>query len=412
MAYFAPYIDGDGIHIPTYKDTLEFLISGYKSIFGEDLYLGEETQDYQALSLFAKCTDDLYALTVENYNSRNPNYASGDALDILLPLNAMSRKAATSSTAVLTLGGRAGTLIPGGSEAIDANGFIWYTIEDCELNSEGVGIANAACQTPGPITANAGEINAAFTSISGWNTVTNEIPATIGTAIETDAEVRARRKLSVSMKNNGTDDALKRALAALEDVRFVDLRVNDTNQVNELGIPGHSICALVLGRDFAQGEEELQAEWEQTVVEAIWKNKAPGVGTYGSKSGVYIDENGHENTIYFTVPTHDLVTVNVKLTPSLRYDKERIDDIIRNAIMEDINGLGVGTNWGVTLAYRDIYNAINEEYIPFVITEISGKRESDEEPNIVTVPCDFDKILYTDAEHIIIDDGSDDESGD
>ena len=34
MSYFAPYIDGTGIHMPTYEDRLEDLITAYRNIFG------------------------------------------------------------------------------------------------------------------------------------------------------------------------------------------------------------------------------------------------------------------------------------------------------------------------------------------------------------------------------------------
>ena len=36
MSYFAPYIDGTGIHMPTYEDRLEDLTEAYRTIFGID----------------------------------------------------------------------------------------------------------------------------------------------------------------------------------------------------------------------------------------------------------------------------------------------------------------------------------------------------------------------------------------
>ena len=37
MAYFAPYIDGTGIHMPTYEERLEALTEAYRGIFGAGL---------------------------------------------------------------------------------------------------------------------------------------------------------------------------------------------------------------------------------------------------------------------------------------------------------------------------------------------------------------------------------------
>ena len=69
MSYFPPYIDGSGIHMPTYEDRLQDLCTAYHTIFGQEAVLDEAVPDYQLLSVFAKALDD----------------ASGQALDLLLP---------------------------------------------------------------------------------------------------------------------------------------------------------------------------------------------------------------------------------------------------------------------------------------------------------------------------------------
>lgn len=85
MSYFSPYIDDSGIHMPTYEDRLQDLCTAYRSIFGQEAELDEAVPDYQLLSVFAKALDDTSALVLSAYNSRNPAYASGQALDLLLP---------------------------------------------------------------------------------------------------------------------------------------------------------------------------------------------------------------------------------------------------------------------------------------------------------------------------------------
>ena len=92
MPYFAPYIDETGLHMPTYEDRLSDLVSAYRSIFGIDSELSGSVPDYQLLSVFAKALDDTSALVLQAYNSRNPLYASGQALDLLLPLYGVTRE--------------------------------------------------------------------------------------------------------------------------------------------------------------------------------------------------------------------------------------------------------------------------------------------------------------------------------
>ena len=100
MAYFAPMIDAAGIHMPTYEDRLQDLVSAYRSIFGQEAELSPEVPDYQLLSVFAKALDDTSALVLSAYNSRNPMYASGQALDLLLPQYCIVRQAGETDAEV------------------------------------------------------------------------------------------------------------------------------------------------------------------------------------------------------------------------------------------------------------------------------------------------------------------------
>ena len=100
MSYFAPYIDASGIHMPTYEDRLQDLLSAYRSIFGQEAELSPAVPDYQLLSVLAKALDDTSAFAVEAYNSRNPAYASGQALDLLLPQYGIIREAGETDAQV------------------------------------------------------------------------------------------------------------------------------------------------------------------------------------------------------------------------------------------------------------------------------------------------------------------------
>ena len=100
MAYFAPYIDASGLHLPTYEERLETLSEAYKHIFGIDAELSASMPDYQLLSVFAKALDDVSALVLQAYNSRNPAYATGQALDLLLPQYGITRETGETDASV------------------------------------------------------------------------------------------------------------------------------------------------------------------------------------------------------------------------------------------------------------------------------------------------------------------------
>lgn len=100
MAYFAPYLDEKGIHLPTYEDRLTELSETYRSIYGSSAELSVSLPDYQLLSVLARSLDDVSALTVQAYNSCNPMYASGADLDLLLPQYGLSREDGESDASV------------------------------------------------------------------------------------------------------------------------------------------------------------------------------------------------------------------------------------------------------------------------------------------------------------------------
>ena len=100
MSYFAPYIDGTGVHMPTYEDRLDDLVTAYRNIFGVEAELSASVPDYQLLSVFAKALDDTSALVVQDFNSRNPMIASGAALDLLLPQYGITRASGETDASV------------------------------------------------------------------------------------------------------------------------------------------------------------------------------------------------------------------------------------------------------------------------------------------------------------------------
>lgn len=99
MSYFPPFIDETGVHLPTYEDRLDQLLSDYRRIFGTDLILTPDTQDYQLCSIFAKALDDMSSLFLSGYAARDPDLAAGQALDLLLPLNGITRLPGESDAA-------------------------------------------------------------------------------------------------------------------------------------------------------------------------------------------------------------------------------------------------------------------------------------------------------------------------
>ena len=357
MAYTAPGIDSAGIHVPEYEDIKGRLLDRFRQIFGEDLYLGEDTQDYQMIAEFADCLDDVYSLIVEAYNSRNPDYATGTALDMIIPLNGLRRITATYSTVLLTLGGVAGAVIPAGSLVQDAANYQWAIGSDATIGSDGTVAVMATCTQAGSVSAPANSITQIMSPTYGWVSVTNESDATAGQDTESDALLRDRRVKSVANTGVSIMESIYGTVRALSGVTKERLYQNNGSETDANGIPGHSICMCVLGGDANE------------IGKAIFNKKAPGVGTHGNTQVTVTDVFLNNNTISFERPAAKNLNVVIRMRAFAGYNDATIPAIKQN-IIDYVDGLSIGENLNVGLLWAPIL-ALNTDPTNPVCSPIS-----------------------------------------
>ncbi|MFX9397303.1 phage baseplate protein, partial [Acinetobacter baumannii] len=106
--------DESGITAPTYDQVLLYLKDKYRSIYGNDVYLENDSLDGQFLGILSLVISDVNAVCVKTYNSFNPKTANTDALTRNVKINGIARSLATYSTVDVTITGLSGTLIRAG----------------------------------------------------------------------------------------------------------------------------------------------------------------------------------------------------------------------------------------------------------------------------------------------------------
>ncbi len=366
MTYFAPYIDASGLHMPTYEERLQALCDSYRSIFGQDAELSPAVPDYQLLSVFAKALDDASALMLQVYHSRNPAYAQGQALDLLLPMYGMTRRGATCSTVTLTLSGTAGTAVPAGTAFADASGQIWKTDEAVTIQaagaggSSGIASVRATCQTPGAIYATAGTITAIVSPVSGLSAVTNPSGSSIGLKEETDAELRKRISSSMAGRGNTILDALTAAIAGIPNVQKSRIYVNDADARDANNIPGHTIACVVLGGD------------PQTIGKTIYNKKAPGVGTYGTTTVAFTGDDGQGHQVQFSRPTARMTYFMVSLTPLAGFDEEAVKAAITAEIRAIVGEIPIGEALNIPSMFGRLYASTGSLASTFVLNSVQA----------------------------------------
>lgn len=333
MAYFSPFIDESGIHIPSYIDLRDQIISEVRQIFG-DIYLDSDSADYQLISIVSKKIYDSFGMGLLAYNNRTPITAIGTGLDNVVAFANIRRKSATYSTVQLTLVGIEGTILKG-AQAKDINGYIW-NIEDVTIPTNGTITVQATCTTQGNIGALANTVNIIATPTYGWTSVNNENPASPGSDVETDAELRGRYSYAIRGTSQTVFESLLAYIENVEGVTRVTGYENDTGATSSgtvppnvpSGLPAHSVTFVVEGGD------------DTDIANAIYKKKTPGCYTNGTTSVNVVTKSGNVMVIRFYRPTYTPVYVELNVKKLASWNDE-FESKMKQSIVDYIEGLSL-----------------------------------------------------------------------
>ncbi|OQY32019.1 MAG: hypothetical protein B6241_12395 [Spirochaetaceae bacterium 4572_59] len=161
------------------------------------------------------------------------------------------------------------------------------------------GITDA--EKTGKYPAPAGTIDTIVSTQTDWDTVKNPVQGISGRDTESNEELRIRRRLSLSAKGNGTDEAIRSGL--LQDVDGVADAVvisNRKDNPDDKGRPGHCFEAVVEGGN----EDEIAAK--------IWEKMGSGIEPYGHINKTVKDIMGGDQTVCFSRPSVKYLWVRIE----------------------------------------------------------------------------------------------------
>ncbi|HID0823804.1 TPA: baseplate J/gp47 family protein [Clostridium botulinum] len=364
MAYFAPYIDKTGLHMPTYIDVRDRLVEDAKSIFGQDIYLGEDSQDYQWIATVSEKIYDAFQISQSVYNNRAPNTAIGTGLDSIVKINGIKRKAKDYSKCPVIISGVKNTTIKNGI-VTDKGNIKWNLPYTVTIPESGQIEVMAVCQIPGSIVANPGDITEIYNPTFGWNGVYNEVNAELGAYVEEDPKLRKRQSQSTAQASLTILEGTSGAVAQVKKVKRSRVYENDTNQIDELGLPPHSITVV------AEGGEDKE------IAEAIRIHK--GIGCY-TNGDVSIKIKGIEGPpIRFFRPTYIDIEVTINIKPLSGYTTDTTESIKKN-LQTYLNSMEIGTNLSLSSLWGAALQAMPNLMDPmFSITGITAARVEEEQ---------------------------------
>lgn len=378
----------NGIQAPSYAEIFEYFQSQVREIFGQDVNIDADTQDGQLIAIFALALSDVNAQAIATYNQFNPNTAVGVGLDSAVKTNGITRHTATNSTVDLVLIGQAGTVITNGV-ATDDNENRWLLPEQVVIPVSGEITVTATAEEVGAIEASPNTITQIGTPTLGWQSVNNPTQATVGVAVETDAELRQRQSRSTELPSVSLWEGIIGSLLNLPGVIRVSGVKNDEDDPSPEGVPGHSIAMIVDGGEVDE------------IGETIFLNKGEGVGTYGSVQTTYIDTYGFPNVIKFSRPTIVNAYVTLTITPSTTYISSVADEI-KQRIADYINGLSIGESVNIarvlSSAVKDCTTGVDDRFDVTAITmgEASGSQTA------ASIPIEWNEAAYCDVDNITV----------
>ena len=365
MAYFSPYIDGTGMHIPLYQEIVDKLVEDMKQIFGDDIYLEADSQDYQQISIFARMIYDSYNLALLAYNNRTPKDAIGIGLDNIVALAGIQRKPATASTVVLTITGVDGTKISNG-EVSDDNGNYWELPDEVIIPSNGIIDVTATSKEKGNVFALPNTITNINTPVYGWLSVTNKQASSAGIDVENDFELRGRFSLSVLGPSSSIFESLQESLAAIPGVTRVRGYENDTSATSTgtvppnvpAGIPSHTISFVVEGGN------------DVDVATELYMKKTPGCGTFGTTTVKLQSVTGNVLAVNFYRPQYTNVKVKITIKQLDGYTSDYVDKM-QEAVSTYITEMSIAETLYNSVLISVALEAMNSKNYPaYTVTKV------------------------------------------
>ena len=331
-------ITANGLVIKRLAQIIEEYNAAARATFGESIDVSPTNPLGQFIGIAGERESELWKLAQDVYNNQYPHTATERSLDLAVTLTGTRRKPATRSTIARGIArGADGTVVPAGTIiAVAGDPDAQFATE----NEATIDIADGAnfisgdialrAVYTGPVIARMGTLNVIVNPVSGMESFTNLDNAQVGSRLETDAELKARRTQELNLAGSSTIEAIRSDLSARANVTNVQVFQNASPLViNDR--PPHSIEIVVQGDD----DDDLA----QTIFDLV----AGGIATTGDITKTITDSQGFEQIIKFSRPTPVDIFVDFALDTTSDYPADG-EALIKAAVLAYGRNLSIGEN--------------------------------------------------------------------
>ncbi len=262
----------------------------------------DDTILQQTVAEFAEATAATENAAAIAFAMRDPLTATGAGLSALVQLNAILRKAGASTIIPVTLEADPATLIGLGSLISTPNGEMSFSInENVVIPQSGTAQSTAICTVFGPIDPDPGTVVVIQTPVPGWKNVTNGETISVGTAEETDLELRRRQQQSTTNTAYRHIEAIRAAVLNVPGVTFCRAYQNSTLATDARGIPGKDVAVVAVGGD------------DRAIAEAMFYEFGISQVGHGNRTEVFYDDQMIAYPISFSRPVERDINVRIIL---------------------------------------------------------------------------------------------------
>ncbi len=339
----------------TQKDIEKSLELYFQSNFSPSFKVSSEadTANDQLLITVANELAEVWENLEAEYYAFVKSFASGIQLDNIGEYFNLPRLAGVKTVVEYTVEGDAGTVIPANSIISVQNTNIKFeNLTDITIPTSGAIDADFTCIEYGPITVISNTLTVIETPITGWDSVINSnVQKTIGRFEETDAEYRVRMDLLRYLNAKGTREAIKSAIAEVDNIIDVKVYENRENVTDGQGRPSKSFECIVYGGT------------NQDIANAIWSVQPAGIENYGTVTQTLYDSEGVLQTVKFTRPTEVNIYIDIHITTDNTYPIDG-DNQIKTVLANHISKFKIGQGiiltklYGITYGITGVTNAV------------------------------------------------------
>ena len=327
------WVNGSPV-LPTEPNILTGVQTDIDSAFGGGVNPGLTTPQGQLAQSETAIIGDKNSQIAYISNMLNPATAEGIWQDAIGKIYFLSRIPASGTVVNATCTGAVNTEIPQGSLAKDSNGYLYASTATAIIPASGNVTVQFQNQTTGPIACAIGALNIIYTTIPGWDTITNSAAGSLGTDVESRAAFENRRQLSVAINAVNSVQAIYANVLSVANVIDAYVVDNPLDTAITFGSTSYPMAANSVTVSVAGGTSSA-------IAQAIWNKKSLGCSYNGNTSAMVEDTSYNipypTYTITWLTPTSTPVyfAVQIKNISSL---PSNIVSLVQAAIIQSFNG--------------------------------------------------------------------------